>query len=428
MLSGDCTHLSLRDHAMLRRSIDIFLIKMRDMQRSDAADVLAVLAGLKTAQEMLKLRCDAATVAAVLLGQAAVTAGSPTWPLAAPDTFTLEVDGLLAEQRRLKTLRGMVPDLDDANAYRARTALLSTMSDPRSRSDPRALLVLLACELTQLRASASLPKTTQQRLAVEAVQLYAPLSHAIGFGEAFRELETLSYSKLFPESLRRLRRWYRQVWPDAHELVPRLSLQIRSQLLDEAPALDGLLGDVTVSGRVKEAASTFRKLLRDSINDIELVRDILALRIVFTPAHEAVELMQGPASTPLSATEVEALLCHGIYRQLQRKWMEVPGRLKDFVSSPKQNGYQSIHTNLRLPDGRTFEVQIRSTVMHAKAEYGAAAHHRYRATQLGGVSDGAQVVQAALKSVRTTPALPLAGTTTNSSSMLSSFGAVIHPS
>eukprot|EP00966_Prymnesium_polylepis_P011530 265418-Prymnesium_polylepis.2 len=177
----------------------------------------------------------------------------------------------------------MVPDLDDANAYRARAALLSRMCGSRGEGrDPRALLVLLACELTQLRASATLPAATQQTLAVssprpgrvapsrpaaralqtpsarderfspvffsttkpacaaapqlEAVQLYAPLSHAIGFGDAFYELETLAYDKLFPESLRRLRRWYSQVWPDAHDLVPRLCAQLRSQLLD-APSL-----------------------------------------------------------------------------------------------------------------------------------------------------------------------------------------------
>ena len=179
MLAGDCAHLSLRDAGRVRYSIDVLLLQTAPAEGTRAqADVLAILAALKTAQEMLQLRCDAATVAAVLLGQAALTSRSPTWPLSSPDPFTLEVDRLLVEQRRLKALRAMVPDLDDANAYRARAALLRTVTAPQGRrgqSDPMALLVLLACELTSLRASASLPAATQQALALEAVQLYAPL-------------------------------------------------------------------------------------------------------------------------------------------------------------------------------------------------------------------------------------------------------------
>ena len=72
------------------------------------------------------------------------------------------------------------------------------------------------------------------------------------------------------------------------------------------------------------------------------------------------------------------------YREIARQWSEVPGRFKDFVTRPKPNGYQSLHTNLRLPDGRGFELQIRTASMHEKAERGSAAHNAYRARQLEG--------------------------------------------
>ena len=81
--------------------------------------------------------------------------------------------------------------------------------------------------------------------------------------------------------------------------------------------------------------------------------------------------------------EAEALICFDAYRQLIRYGLsEVPNRFKDFVTRPKPNGYQSLHTNLRLPDGRVFEVQVRTRRMHEAAEFGSAAHNAYRAAQL----------------------------------------------
>ena len=85
----------------------------------------------------------------------------------------------------------------------------------------------------------------------------------------------------------------------------------------------------------------------------------------------------------LTSGETEALLCFAAYKQLASVWPEEPGRFKDFVTRPKANGYQSLHTNLRLPDGRTFELQIRTAAMHEVASSGSAAHNAYRAAQLG---------------------------------------------
>uniref|UniRef100_A0A7S2HG57 RelA/SpoT domain-containing protein n=1 Tax=Haptolina brevifila TaxID=156173 RepID=A0A7S2HG57_9EUKA len=92
----------------------------------------------------------------------------------------------------------------------------------------------------------------------------------------------------------------------------------------------------------------------------------------------------------LTAAEVEALLCHGVYRQVRHSslWTEVPSRFKDFVSAPKPNGYQSIHTNCWLADGRIVEVQIRTDAMHERAVSGTAAHQDYRASQMGAQGAG----------------------------------------
>ena len=279
-------------------------------------------------------------------------------------------------------------------------------------ADPRALVVLLGGALAGLRASDSLPLAQQQQRALESVQVFAPLAHSVGLGGgAFAELESLSYARLFPESLRRLRAWYYQVWPDAETLMPQLC-GVLEQQLRTAPSLSGLLDDVEVKGRVKSVTSTFRKLLRDQVGGAaaDEVRDALALRVILTPADDAPEqlvavrkasgvveleeFLEEPSSQEeggggggnrLSMHEAEALICFDAYRQLIRYGLsEVPNRFKDFVTRPKPNGYQSLHTNLRLPDGRVFEVQVRTRRMHEAAEFGSAAHNAYRAAQLGG--------------------------------------------
>lgn len=259
--------------------------------------------------------------------------------------------------------------------------------------DPRALVVLLGSALVGLRASDALPSAQRHAKALEAVQLFAPLAHSVGLGSGvFSELESLSYARLFPESLRRLRRWYLEAWPDAETLIPHLCETLEAQL-KRAPSLTGLISTLTVSGRVKSVTSTFRKVLRDQVGgkEGENVRDALALRVILVPAPEAAQqlgtLMRRPS--PLDEVETEALVCFGVYRQMLRLWPEVQGRFKDFVTRPKPNGYQSLHTNVCLDDGREVEVQIRTLQMHERAEYGSASHNAYRAAQLGASAETA---------------------------------------
>jgi (p)ppGpp synthase/HD superfamily hydrolase len=305
--------------------------------------------------------------------------------------------------------------------------------------------VLLAGGTQQLRRARTLPAAQRQSVALDAMQLWAPLAHSVGVAHTFADLDSLAYASLFPESLARLRQWYSLVWHDASLLVPQLQRRLLEEL-QQAPSLEGLLAWIEVSGRVKQLESTFRKLLRDGdtaaagaagaagaaagdeplgdadadareaeaeaeeeeedddgddddddddddgvrdiLQDVDRVQDIIALRVVLTPAADAVALLGAQIGRPdLSEAEAEALLCHIALKNVRRLpiWQEVPGRVKDFVRNPKPNGYQSIHTNLRLPDGRLVEVQLRTRQMHERAERGSAAHHLYKggATEAG---------------------------------------------
>ena len=290
--------------------------------------------------------------------------------------------------------------------------------------------MLLAGGTQQLRRARTLPTAQRQGVALDAMQLWSPLAHSVGVAHTFADLDSLAYASLFPESLARLRQWYSLVWHDASQLVPQLQRRLLEEL-QQAPSLEGLLAWIEVSGRVKQLESTFRKLLRDGdtaaagaagaaagnepladadadaleeeeeeeddddddddeddddgvrdiLQDVDRVQDIIAMRVVLTPAADAVALLGAQMDRPdLSEAEAEALLCHIALKNVRRLpiWQEVPGRVKDFVRNPKPNGYQSIHITLRLPDGRLVEVQLRTRQMHERAERGSAAHHLYK--------------------------------------------------
>jgi ppGpp synthetase/RelA/SpoT-type nucleotidyltranferase len=460
-LSDVCTHLDEDDCESLRGALELLLdrvglaVRAAQLEAREAGylvgadasrkydsafESLAVIAAVQTARDMLALRLDAPTIAAVLLSEC-ISERTPTWPSSSlSDTFKLEVTSLLDQVAALRTLQRLVPDLGDGHALQVRGALMAAVGPPEAveplemardgvghddgpvvdsacagadpglpgdadcvtavdaddggglaggfdaaalGADPRALLVLLGSSLARLRSAEMRPTRERHALAIEAVQLYVPLATSVGFGDAFAELETLAYAQLFPSALRRLQRWYREVWPDA-ELVVRSVVGAVEAQLDAAPSLVGLLERAVVTGRVKAVPSAFRKLLRDGSESVSELRDVVALRVILTPSSTAVDTLEALRRSPVSAAEAEALLCHAAYRLITKLWPEAPGRFKDFVTRPKPNGYQSIHTNLMMGDGRVVEVQIRTAEMHERATVGTAAHQSYRATQLAG--------------------------------------------
>jgi len=340
-----CLHVLLASVSLAVRAIalEAHALKQRGgvipLDSSPALECLAVVAAVTTARDFLLLRLDAATVGAALLSEV-INDRTPTWP-ATPmsDSFRMDVESILDQMRRMRALQACVPDLkDDFSALQVRGVLVAAIATPGpggsaeqsgGTADPRALLVLLGSALTRLRAASLRSVAEQQALAIEAIQLYAPLAHAVGFGAAFSELETLAYRKLYPDSMRKLQSWYQQVWPDGDSVVRHLREALEAQLL-EAPSLTGLLQSVEVTSRIKTVPSTFRKLLRSTPGEksIDTVRDIMGLRVVLTPSPTAVEMLQNLLGRTVTAEEMEVLLCHASHRQIIRLWREEPGRFK----------------------------------------------------------------------------------------------------
>ncbi|KAK4531938.1 hypothetical protein CCYA_CCYA10G2795 [Cyanidiococcus yangmingshanensis] len=249
-----------------------------------------------------------------------------------------------------------IGDLDEQNAGRLRECILLALRDAR------AVLVRLAQVLHDLQSKveSGSPAYDQQALALLVLQVHVPLAHALGLGAVMWPLEDLSFRILFPLSYRACESWHAHIWEQAEQLLA----EARSALLESLESDPELKRyRYSISGRTKNLFSTFKKMLQSGKRREEIL-DIVALRIVIDGIEDAED----------DQNEV----CMQVYRHVVALWPEMPGRFKNYCTNPKANGYRSIHTTLKHPQGLPLEVQIRSQKMHTDAEYGLAAHKLYK--------------------------------------------------
>lgn len=214
--------------------------------------------------------------------------------------------------------------------------------------DWRVVVIRLADRLHNLRTLEPLSAEKRKRTAEETLDIYAPLAHRLGIWRLKWELEDLSFKWLEPEEYKSLAREI------AARRVERESetAQVIARLKDRI-AQEGIQCDVT--GRAKNLHSIHKKMKIDG-KVLSEIYDLLAVRVIVSTVTDCYEVLG---------------LCHTI-------WKPVPGRFKDFIAVPKPNGYQSLHTTVVGPHGEPFEIQIRTKDMDRTAEYGSAAHWRYK--------------------------------------------------
>ena len=228
--------------------------------------------------------------------------------------------------------------------------------------DVRVLLVKLADRLLNMRTLGSMREEKRRRIARETLELYAPLANRLGMGQVRAELEDLAFEHLEPERFAELRRAVDIKRQKSQPLIE----EIRHTL---AGALRAQGIHAEVQGRVKHYYGIWRKMDIQA-KSLEDIHDWLAYRVV----------------CPDRASCYTALgLVHALYKP-------IPGRFKDYISLPKDNGYQSIHTSVLMPSGDSFEVQFRTREMHAHAENGIAAHWTYKE---GRIANRQEINQAA---------------------------------
>ena len=228
---------------------------------------------------------------------------------------------------------------------------LLAMSD-----DIRVLLVKLADRLHNMRTLHFIKNEgKRRRIARETMDIYAPLAERIGMYDFMREMQLLAFRELEPEAYDSITRRLEHLKEGGHDKVDRIGAEL--QLL-----LGGNDLSVTVSGREKHPYSIWRKMQERHIS-FEQLTDVMAFRVI----------TDSPAD------------CYRALGIIHQTFKMVPGRFKDYISTPKRNGYRSLHTTVIHQDNARIEVQIRSRAMHSDAELGLAAHWAYK--QKGDATD-----------------------------------------
>lgn len=217
--------------------------------------------------------------------------------------------------------------------------------------DPRVVLIKLADRLHNMRTLRYLPPEKQQRIAQETMDLFAPLASRIGIWQIKWDLEDLAFRYLEPEI-------YHDIAKQLDERRSERERKMRGIIKNITKVMnqEGMQADVT--GRPKHIYSIFKKMKSKKI-PFEELSDIRGVRIV-VPSEEA---------------------CYAAVGIIHLHWRPLPGEFDDYIAAPKPSLYQSIHTSVVYDDGETLEVQIRTPEMHRRAEYGIAAHWRYKEGQ-----------------------------------------------
>ncbi len=222
--------------------------------------------------------------------------------------------------------------------------------------DIRVLVIKLADRLHNARTWGFVPGDSAKRKAQETLEIYAPLAHRLGIQSIKTELEDLSFAVLKPKLYAEIQNLVTQRNPKREELVGDVISSIESDLRDSK-----IRGEVT--GRPKELYSIYQKMIVRG-RDFDDIYDLVGIRVLVSSIRD----------------------CYAVLGAVHARWTPIPGRFKDYIATPKFNLYQSLHTTVIGPDGRAVEIQIRTFEMHQRAEYGVAAHWKYK--QQGGQAQG----------------------------------------
>jgi len=214
--------------------------------------------------------------------------------------------------------------------------------------DIRVLLIKLADRLHNMRTLAPLPVDRQRRIATETLEIYAPLAHRLGVQQMKWEMEDLSFKTLHPGPYREIANLVEKRRGERQEYIDQVLQAARTRLRDA-----GIRAEV--EGRPKHLYSIYEKMVLGG-KEFNEIYDLTGVRILVDSVRD----------------------CYAALGAIHSLWKPVPGRFKDYVAMPKSNMYQSLHTTVVGPEGRPIEVQIRTREMHRTAEFGIAAHWRYK--------------------------------------------------
>jgi GTP pyrophosphokinase len=337
------------DEALLNRAY-VYAMMAHGSQKRASGDPF-VAHPLEVAAILTDLRLDSATIVAAVLHDTIEDTGATLDEI--NRIFGPEIGSLVDGLTKLKKLD--LVSKQAAQGENFRKLLLAIAADVR------VLLVKLADRLHNMRTLGFMPPEKRRRIAEETLEIYAPLAGRMGIQEIRDELEELAFKTLNPDAFETISKRLKDLTGRNVGLVDEIETALKEKL-----AAKGV--QAKVSGRQKRIYSVWRKMERKSLA-FEQLSDVYGFRILVDSIGD----------------------CYGALGIVHTAWPMVPGRFKDYISTPKQNDYRSIHTTVIGPQSQRVELQIRTPEMEEIAEYGIAAHALYKegvtsGPQLGGES------------------------------------------
>jgi GTP pyrophosphokinase len=287
-----------------------------------------------------RLHPDECTVAATLL--LPLASEVPAIPVDLSNRLPAGVDEILRQLADLSHFgRTYMPD-DSARAEGLRRLLLALVADVR------VVLIALAWQLARLQLADSMDEDARQEIARETRIIHAPLANRLGIGQLKWELEDRAFAYLEPRTYSRIQQLVAERYEEREAFISSFMDQLRQVVTDAGMQAE-------ISGRAKHIYSIWRKMQRKGLDFHELF-DVRAVRVLVDSVAE----------------------CYAVLGLVHTHWQPIPGEFDDYITNPKANLYQSLHTAVAGTGGRVVEVQIRTHDMHRHAELGVAAHWRYK--------------------------------------------------
>ena len=290
------------------------------------------------AEILMDLGLDSATIAAALLHDVIEDTASTAEDI--KQEFGEEILALVSGVTKLERI--VFKSQEDAEAENFRKIFVAMAKDVR------VIIIKLADRLHNMRSLNFLSHERQQRMASETLEIYAPLAGRLGISQIKCELEDLCLKYLDPESYDFLVYNIRERLSERKDFVSHIVEEIK-----ELMTLGGVEGEVF--GRPKHFYSIYKKM-KNKGKTIDQIYDLTAVRVI--------------------VKDVRA--CYTVLGEIHEKWKPIPGRIKDYIATPKPNKYQSLHTTVMTKYGQPVEIQIRTEEMHKIAEFGIAAHWKYK--------------------------------------------------
>ena len=331
-------YASAEEIALVARAYEVAERAHRGQERATGESFITH--SMAVASILAELRLDAPTIAAALLHDVVEDTELTVEEL--ETQFGPEITRLVEGVTKLTKLTRK--GIRSAQAENMRKLFLAMAEDIR------VVLIKLADRLHNMRTLYALPPEKQKRIARETLEIYAPLANRLGIWQIKWQLEDLALRALEPEIYDEIAEQIARRRPEREAFIARIIEQLSKRLQEEG------IDVIEISGRPKHIYSIYTKMKRKGVS-FEEVYDVHAVRVIVRTVKD----------------------CYTTLGIVHDMWTPIPGEFDDYIAAPKENLYQSLHTAVRLPgEGSPLEVQIRTEEMHQVAEYGIAAHWRYK--------------------------------------------------